>query len=110
LDKSALNHKVEQIPFLQQTNKLHVGKFSPSSSLLSFFVFLHRSDQNTEALSKAHAIEDLHGRLKANVESIQQLNQQVSTRKRNRRRMWQDSEPFISSSVSVEKLCLLSAI
>lgn len=31
-------------------------------------------------MSKAHAIEDLHGRLKANVESIQQLNQQVSNR------------------------------
>ena len=29
-------------------------------------------------MSKAHAIEDLHGRLKTNVESIQQLNQQVS--------------------------------
>lgn len=28
-------------------------------------------------MSKAHAIEDLHGRLKTNVESIQQLNQQV---------------------------------
>ena len=29
-------------------------------------------------MSKAHAIEDLHSRLKSNVESIQQLNQQVS--------------------------------
>jgi len=39
----------------------------------------YESDQNTEALSKAHAIEDLHGRLKANVESIQQLNQQLNS-------------------------------
>ena len=31
-------------------------------------------------MSKAHAIEDLHGRLKTNVESIQQLNQQVNIR------------------------------
>ena len=30
-------------------------------------------------MSKAHAIEDLHSRLKSNVESIQQLNQQVSS-------------------------------
>ena len=43
------------------------------------FHFLHRNDQNTEAMSKAHAIEDLHSRLKSNVESIQQLNQQVSS-------------------------------
>ena len=43
------------------------------------FYFLHRNDQNTEAMSKAHAIEDLHSRLKSNVESIQQLNQQVSS-------------------------------
>ena len=28
-------------------------------------------------MSKAHAIEELHSRLKTNVESIQQLNQQV---------------------------------
>ena len=30
-------------------------------------------------MSKAHAIEDLHSRLKTNVETIQQLNQQVPT-------------------------------
>ena len=30
-------------------------------------------------MSKAHAIEELHSRLKTNVESIQQLNQQVKT-------------------------------
>ena len=40
-------------------------------------VFHWRNDQNTEAMSKAHAIEELHSRLKTNVESIQQLNQQV---------------------------------
>lgn len=39
----------------------------------------YETDQNTEAMSKAHAIEDLHGRLKSNVESIQQLNQQLNS-------------------------------
>ncbi|KAJ7374584.1 hypothetical protein OS493_004922 [Desmophyllum pertusum] len=39
----------------------------------------YENDQNTEAMSKAHAIEDLHGRLKTNVESIQQLNQQLNS-------------------------------
>ena len=39
--------------------------------------FLIRNDQDTEAMSKAQAIEDLHSRLKNNVETIQQLNQQV---------------------------------
>ncbi|XP_015780773.1 PREDICTED: polyamine-modulated factor 1-binding protein 1-like isoform X1 [Acropora digitifera] len=37
------------------------------------------NDQDTEAMSKAQTIEDLHSRLKNNVETIQQLNQQLNS-------------------------------
>ena len=57
----------------------HEGVFiAHCSSSFIHGLFSYRNDQNTEAMSKAHAIEDLHSRLKSNVESIQQLNQQVS--------------------------------
>jgi hypothetical protein len=36
-----------------------------------------RSDQDHEMKSKVATIEDLHSRLKINVDNIQQLNQQV---------------------------------
>ena len=51
--------------------------FPHANSLCLLYLSLIRSEQDTEAMSKAHAIEDLHSRLKNNVETIQQLNQQV---------------------------------
>jgi hypothetical protein len=38
-----------------------------------------RNEQDVEAINKAQTIEDLHNRLKTNVESIQQLNQQLNS-------------------------------
>ena len=37
----------------------------------------HESDQDSELKEKLATIEDLHNRLKSNVDSVQQLNQQV---------------------------------
>lgn len=37
----------------------------------------HRHDQDQEVQSKIATIEDLHSRLKLNIDNIQQLNQQV---------------------------------
>ena len=47
-----------------------------------FFCFLwanDRSEQDADALTRAQTIDDLHNRLKSNVETIQQLNQQLNT-------------------------------
>ena len=56
------------------------GRLFKLTPFIYLFISLYRNDQDTEAMSKAHALEDLHGRLKTNVETIQQLNQQVGTK------------------------------
>jgi alpha-N-acetylglucosamine transferase len=50
-----------------------------SLQIFQIFVCLYycRSDQDHEMKSKVATIEDLHSRLKINVDNIQQLNQQV---------------------------------
>ena len=41
-------------------------------------VCMFRSEQDQEVKDKLTTIEDLHGRLKCNVDTVQQLNTQVS--------------------------------
>lgn len=42
------------------------------------FLVFDRHDQDQEVQSKIATIEDLHSRLKLNIDNIQQLNQQVT--------------------------------
>lgn len=47
------------------------------NSYLFLLENFHRHDQDQEVQSKIATIEDLHSRLKLNIDNIQQLNQQV---------------------------------
>lgn len=53
------------------------GLVSKKFLFVYFWGNFHRHDQDQEVQSKIATIEDLHSRLKLNIDNIQQLNQQV---------------------------------
>lgn len=73
------------------------------NSYLFLLENFHRHDQDQEVQSKIATIEDLHSRLKLNIDNIQQLNQQVPN-------FW---ITFILENVNIENSllpCILHAL
>ncbi|XP_062613772.1 golgin subfamily A member 5-like isoform X2 [Saccostrea cucullata] len=62
----------------------------------------HEHDQDQEVQSKIATIEDLHSRLKLNIDNIQQLNQQLSTLQKENHRLRNDLDREISSRQTLE--------